>query len=233
MAGTLETMTPLRFLFRLVFASSLLFLALRSNASPTTPQNHNSLAMLNSSFDEIISHCYTPEGQETRGVLPVDLKHCEDALAILVRTEDFTTRFRFSKNPRAMAISIPIGWQKGTDATCRIIVNCENDRDTGVFRYADIAQSARRIIQNCVNKPDPLERYPLLKWGGIDGIRGEETFYVALARPIRRELEVKVANGTLVADGGLVDGEFELRDRFVRGAQEIKPTVIVSDLSLL
>ena len=232
MAGILEIMTPKCLLFRLVFASSLLFLALHSNASPTTPQTHNSLEALNSSFNGIISHCYTPDGADTPGILPVELKSCEDALSILVRTEDFTTRFRFSKNPRAMAISVPVGWQKGTNAKCRIIVSCENDRDTGMFRYADIAQSARRIIQNCVDKPDPFERHPLLKWGGIDGIRGEETFYVAVAKPLRAALEVVEANETLVADGGLVDGALQLRDRSVRGAQKITPKVTTSDLSL-
>lgn len=197
------------FPLRLVFAPFLLFLALHTKATPTTPSNYNSLVTVNSSFNAIVSHCYTPEGQDTPNIQPVNLKACTEALAVLVRTPAFTTRFRFSKNPRAMAKSLPTGWQMGDDANCRIIVNCENDRDTAVFRYADIAQVARRIIDNCVDKPDPYGRFPLLKWGGASGVLGEETFYVAVAKPIRPTrlgLELEVGNKTPVAKGKLVDG---------------------------
>ena len=86
----------------------------------------------------------------------------------------------------------------GADATCRIIINCQNDRDTAVFRYADVAQLARMILDNCVDKPDPFGRYPLLKWGGVHGIMGEETFYVAVARPILHGLELEVTNRTVL-----------------------------------
>lgn len=109
-----------------------------------------------------------------------------------------------------MARKIPTGWQLGTQSECRIIVNCENDRDTAVFRYADVAYIARKIIDNCVDKPDPFERYPLLKWGGVHGISGEETFYVAIARPLNPALDGKIANVTVIASGGLGDGVFEV-----------------------
>ena len=93
----------------------------------------------------------------------------------------------------------------GAEAGCRIIVTCQNDRDTAIFRFADVARVARRIIDNCVDKPDPFERFPLLRWGGVAGIQGEDTFYVAVARPISRTLEIEVANTTVVPSGGLID----------------------------
>lgn len=201
-----EIIFSMRSKLRLVFASLLPFLALHSNASLTTPKNLDSLVTFNSSSNAILAHCYTPEGAETPGILPVDLESCREALQVLVRTPDFATYFRFSKNPRAMAMKVPAGWQLGADAACRIIVTCQNDRDTAIFRYADVAQGARRILDNCVDKPDPFGRYPLLKWGGVHGIKGGETFYVAVARPIVPGLELEVTNKTVFADGGLVDG---------------------------
>lgn len=104
-----------------------------------------------------------------------------------------------------MAVKVPTGWQLGPNADCRIIINCQNDRDTAIFRYADVAQIARRIIDNCVDQPDPFERFPMLKWGGVDGIKGEETFYVAVARPLRPVLEVEIVNQTMPASRGPED----------------------------
>ena len=98
----------------------------------------------------------------------------------------------------------------GSDAECRIIINCENDRDTAVFRYADVAHIARKILDNCVDKPDPFGRYPLLKWGGVHGINGEETFYVAVARPLNPSPDGRIANKTVIASGGLGDGVFDI-----------------------
>ncbi|CAF9930985.1 MAG: hypothetical protein ALECFALPRED_004773 [Alectoria fallacina] len=151
----------------------------------------------------------TPKSQETPGIKSTNLKACKDALAVLVRTPEFTTPFRFSRNPRAMAKVIPAGWQMGDESDCRIIINCQNDHDSAIFRYADIAQIAKRIIENCVDHPDPFGRYPLLKWGGVDGIKEAETFYVGVARPIRPALEVEVGNMTVVASGGLIGGIVE------------------------
>ena len=165
--------------------------------------------MLNSTSNAIQSHCYSPDNPETPGIQPVDLKSCNDALAVLVRTPDFTTRFRFSRNPRAMAIKIPTGWLMGQDGKCRIIINCQNDRDTGVFRYADIAQKARRIIDNCVNHPDPFGHYPMLNWGGVDGILGEDTFYVAVAKPMTSLSGVEIVNLSVLGSGESVDSGIE------------------------
>lgn len=201
----LNIMAPMCFRLCLIFASLLLFLALPSSTSPTTPEIQLSAVTSNSTPNAIVPHCYIPEGRDTPGIHATDLEACKDALAVLVRTPNFMTRFRFSRNPRAMAIEIPTGWQMGTVSDCRILVNCQNDRDTGVFRYADVAQIARRIIENCVDQPDPYGRHPLLRWGGVDGIEGTETFYVAVARPLRAAPEVEVANVTVIASGGLID----------------------------
>lgn len=95
-----------------------------------------------------------------------------------------------------MAKELPAGWQLGPGASCRIVVNCQNDKDSAVFRYADVAQIAGRIIDNCVEKPDPFGRFPVLKWGGIHGITDEETFYVAVARPLPSVLSVEGTNAT-------------------------------------
>ena len=194
----------------LVFAVSFLIHALHSHAFPTEPANQNSLVMLNSSINAITPHCYTPDSPETPGIEPVDLQSCRNALLVLVRSPHFTTSYRFSRNPRAQARSIPLGWQLGLDADCRIIINCHNDRDTGVFRLADIAQAARKIIDDCVYKPDPDGRLPLFKWGGVRGLVGQETFYVAVAKPIRSLRGVGAANGTVFTGEGLLDGVTEV-----------------------
>ena len=196
MARPHSATAPVCLSYRLTITSLLLVFALHSNGSPTISRNQDSLVTFNSTINDIIPHCYTPEGADTPHVQPVDLKACKDALAVLVQTPDFTTRFRFSKNPRAMARKLPTGWQMGTGSTCRIVVNCQNDKDSAVFRYADIAQVARMIIDNCVEKPDPYERFPMLKWGGIHGLLGEETFYVAVARPLRSVVALAGTNLT-------------------------------------
>lgn len=203
-------MAPSWFSPRLVFAALSLLLALQSNSLPTTPGNPDSLMMDNSSANAVINHCYTPNGQETPGIKPTNLQACKDALNLLVHTPDFTTEFRFSRNPRAMAKQLPIGWQVNYYSDCRILVSCENDRDTAVFRYADVAQAAKRVISACVDNPDPHGRLPMLKWGGVASLKNEDTFYVAIAKPIRPELEIEVANRTVITGGGLVNGAIEL-----------------------
>lgn len=189
----------------------LLNQALQSNAVPTKPGAHDSLALFNSSTNPIIiPHCYTPESQDTRGVLPVNLQACRDALHVLVRQPHFTDLYRFSRNPRAQAMKLPLGWQLGTVADCRIVVNCANDHDSAIFRFADVAQSARHIIDNCVDKPDPSGTVPLFKWGGVNRLKDENTFYVAMAKPIVNGLGSDGANGTVVTGLGAVDGAIEI-----------------------
>ena len=98
-----------------------------------------------------------------------------------------------------MARMVPIGWQKTTESDCRIVITCMNDRDTAEFRLADVAQVARRIIDHCIDEPDPHGRYPVLKWGGISGIT--ETFYVAVAKPIRPGLVLEGTNLSVIETG--------------------------------
>ena len=186
------------FPLHLGLAVLLLVHALQSNAVPTKPRTHNSLVLFNSSINAIMPHCYTPDSHDTPGIQPVNLQACKDALHVLVRQPHFAVGYRFSRNPRAQANRIPLGWQLGEYADCRIVVNCENDHDSAIFRYADIAQVAKKIIDDCVDKPDPDERVPLFKWGGVKGLKDENTFYVAVARPIRSVLGSDGANGTVV-----------------------------------
>lgn len=198
-------MAPLEFPPRLVSAFPLLLFALLSKASPTVPRDTNLLVTVNSSIDATVPHCYTPDGQDTPGIQSTNLNSCQDALRTLVHTQDFTTAYRFSKNPRTMAKKIPIGWQFESDARCRIVVSCENDRDSAIFRYADVAQVARSIINNCVDKPDPFGRFPLLIWGGVHPIKGEETFYVAVATPRPSGPGLELGNRTMVVNAVRVD----------------------------
>ena len=185
----------------LVFASLMLLLALPSSAFSTDPNITTLSAPIKSSLNAFQSHCYTPDSPGTPGIKPVDTQDCTAALSVLVRTRDFAKPFRFSRNPRAMARLLPIGWQKFAQSDCRIVVTCMNDHDTAVFRLADVAQVARQIIDNCVDKPDPLGRYPLLRWGGVSGVSAEDSFYVAVAKPIRAELELGFANLSVIETG--------------------------------
>ena len=194
---------------RLVLASLLLLFALHSNAFPATLRNQTSLVMFNTAFNAVRPLCYTPEDEATPGIEPVNLNACKDALRVLIHTPDFASQLRFSRNPRTMAKKLPLGWQLGREADCRIVLSCANDRDSAVFRFADVAQVARRIMDRCVDSPDPDGRYPLLRWGGVQGIKDEQTFYVAVARPIESGLEVEVANTTVSGGWGLDDGGFE------------------------
>lgn len=199
-------MTPSCFSPRLVFAAFSLLLALQSCSLPTTSRDPHSLMMVNSSANAIIGRCYTPDSQETPGIKATNLQACKEALNLLVHTPDFTTEFRFSKNPRTMAKRLPLDWQVNFYSDCRILVTCANDRDTAVFRYADVAQAARRIITACVDNPDPHGRLPMLKWGGLARLKNEDTFYVTVARPIRPDIEIEGANRMVLVRGGLVDG---------------------------
>ena len=181
----------------LVFASHMFLLALPSRAFSTNPNVPTLSVPINSSLNELVSHCYTPDSPGAHSIEPVDPQDCTDALSALVRTKDFTKRFRFSKTA-AMAVTVPLAWQSTRDSDCRIIVSCTNDLDTAEFRLADVAQVAKSIIDNCVYVPDPHGRYPLLRWGGISGVSTKETFYVAVAKPIRDGRELENADLSLI-----------------------------------
>ena len=194
----------------LTFALLLISLALQSNGSLIPSRYQDSLVSFNSSLDMVDTHCYTPDRGDTPGIQPTQLQACKNALHVLVLMPDFTTKARYSRNPRTMGRKLPVGWQLGTHAECRIVLSCENDRDSAMFSYADIAQSAKKIIDSCVDQPDAHGRYPLLRWGGVNGIGDQETFYVAVARPITSTLVGGVVNGTdMLAGGEVVDGIIE------------------------
>ena len=109
-------------------------------------------------------------------------------------------------------MKLPLGWQLGQNADCRIVVNCANDQDSAFFRFADVAQVARQIIGDCVDRPDPDGRVPLFRWGGVNRLRDENTFYVAVARPLQPLLASEgVTNGTVgIGWGSSVDGGVEI-----------------------
>ena len=107
-------------------------------------------------------------------------------------------------------MKIPIGWQLGPDAECRIVVNCINDQDSAIFRYADIAQVAKLIIDDCVDNPDPLGRVPVFKWGGVNTLNDEITFYVAVARPLPDVLGSHGEKGTVITGWGSDDGGIDI-----------------------
>ncbi|CAF9941661.1 MAG: hypothetical protein HETSPECPRED_003843, partial [Heterodermia speciosa] len=92
---------------------------------------------------DVIPHCFTPTSHPGIGLTnPSD---CNLALTQLIRQPDFTTLFRFSKNPRrADVVKLPKGWGAGA---CVIFVSCSNTVDVDVFRYADVAYEARRVIR--------------------------------------------------------------------------------------
>ena len=49
-----------------------------------------------------------------------------------------------------------------------------------------------------------------MQWGGVTDINGEETFYVAVARPLQSQLGVELTNETFIAGGGRFDGGIEV-----------------------
>ena len=186
---------------RLVVACFSLCFALQSNASPTTPRNQGSLVTVNPSLNAVNTHCYIPD--DNPGLEPAVLESCKGALAILVSTPDFAKRVAFTKNPTVVARLLPLAWQM---AGCRIVFSCLNDDDSAVFRLADVAQTAKRIIDNCIDQPDPSGRFPLLKWGGVALIGRSKTFFANVGKPIRHLLEIGGGNMTEIGGGGLIEG---------------------------
>lgn len=84
---------------------------------------------------------------------------------------------------------------------CIIFFSCENDRDAYTFRFADVAQVARRVIGNCVGRPDASGEWGTLRWGGLDELGDSRTFYVSVGRPVapRGALGGGLGGGNLLA----------------------------------
>ena len=50
----------------------------------------------------------------------------------------------------------------------------------------------------------------MFKWGGVNTLEDDITFYVAVAKPIQPLLGSDGANGTVVTGWGSVDGDIEI-----------------------
>lgn len=147
-------------------------------------------------LNAITPHCFTPD--KDPDIAETNLNDCRDALTILARNPDFTTRYRFSKNPRRGA-KVPRGWMSGK---CIILVSCENDRDAYTFRFADVLVVAKRLVDACVGAEN--EEWGLLRWGGVDDLGDSETFYVSVGKPYLPRtaagsvIAAELVNGTLL-----------------------------------
>jgi len=159
---------------------------------------------VNGTSNVIIGHCYTPAS--LAGVQETNPRDCREALKVLIRQPAFTTPLRFSKNLRR-GIKVPRGWTAGQ---CIIFVSCENDRDAYTFRFADVAQNARRLIDGCVGKPDETGQWGTFKWGGVDKLLDTMTFYVSVGKPVPPS--PGVGEGTVMAlmgNGTMIEVEVE------------------------
>ena len=157
----------------LYHALFVLFQILITHASPAVIEAQPSLPALNASTNDIHLHCFTPVAYPDRH--PTNVNDCKNALASMVLEPNFITPYRFSKNKRRFdVIPVPKGWGLGD---CVIFISCENDRDTDVFRLADVAGQARKIIQACVDGQ-------ATPYGGVDGIGTVGTFYVSVGKPL-------------------------------------------------
>lgn len=131
-------------------------------------------SLSNGSLNEVIPHCFDQVSHP--GIGFTNAADCNRALEGLIRQPGFTTLYRFSKNPRrADVIKVPMGWGAGA---CVIFVSCSNTRDTDVFRYADVAYEARKIIKKCID--DQTEE----PYGGLNEVGLYGTFYVSVGRPV-------------------------------------------------
>lgn len=141
-------------------------------ALPSAALYHPLAKPSNSTLDDITPFCFDTESHP--GIRVTNAPDCHRALGLLIRQPGFTTPYKFSKNPRRLdVISLPKGW--GADL-CVIFISCANAQDTGIFRYADVAREARKVIRNCVdNQPEP--------YGGLYQVGSEGTFYVSVGRP--------------------------------------------------
>ena len=167
-----------------------------THASPAAIGAQPSLPALNASTNEVHLHCFTPGLHPERPLTNVN--DCKNALALMVLEPNFITPYRFSKNSRRFdVIPVPKGWTSGD---CIIFVSCENDRDTDVFRLADVAGQARKIIQACVEGQATPH-------GGINGVGTVGTFYVSVGKPLNARVSStsrRVAGSTVMGNATLL-----------------------------
>ena len=109
-----------------------------------------------------------------------------------MREPGFTTPYIFSRTPRFGVQTLPKRWKSGE---CLIYVSCINDHDVDVFRFADVAHQALKVIEACVDVQEPR-----LPWGGVEALGTVGSFYVSLGGPIQ------IVSGNLSDVGvGMVD----------------------------
>ena len=154
------------FLFPILFPNA--------QARPSGALDQQLPALSNTSLNEVIPHCFNQVSHP--GIGFTNAADCNRALEGLIRQPGFTTFYRFSKNPRrADVIKVPKGWGAGA---CVIYVSCSNTMDSDVFRYADVAYEARKVIKKCIR--EKIEE----PYGGLNEVGLYGTFYVSVGRPV-------------------------------------------------
>ena len=154
-------------------ALSLIPLALSLPSNPHYRISSTTQPPLDASQLSTNPFCFNPTSHP--GIVTTNAVDCDRALGVLVRQPHFATPFKFSKHssPFFDVILLPKGWGSGE---CVIFVSCANKEDTEIFRYADVARIARRVITDCV-KDNPVP------YGGLEEIGSAGTFYVSVGRP--------------------------------------------------
>ena len=157
-----------------------------AQALPSGTLDQQLPALSNTSLNEVIPHCFNQVSHP--GIGFTNAADCNRALEGLIRQPGFTTLYRFSKNPRrADVIKVPKGWGAGA---CVIFVSCSNTRDSDVFRYADVAYEARKVIKKCIS--DEIEE----PYGGLNEVGLYGTFYVSVGRPVAPRARQPILEGT-------------------------------------
>ena len=145
-------------------------------AGPTVTGSEPSLSpsiTTSNATDNFLLHCFTPFAHPDRKA--INATECKKAVRLLVLSPGFTKEYKFSKNKRRFdVISLPRGWQSGD---CLIMLSCENDLDSSVFRLSDVARQANKIMEACVLDGET-------PYGGVVGVSDVTSFYVSIGKPL-------------------------------------------------
>lgn len=160
-----------------IIASLLLFCVFNSHALSALEVSNSTIPLLKAStLGAVVPHCFSAGSHPQ--IRPTNLEDCKSTLRRLIHQPGFNDLHRFSRNHRR-GIQVPIGWRSGN---CVIFLSCENDYDADDFRYADIARSAKWVIDQCVDLPEGKT-----SWGGVNSTGNPEvgSFYVSInSRPV-------------------------------------------------
>ena len=179
----------------MIYGLLLLLISVAPHAASMVIDLNPNISIISS--NRIISHCFTPDSHPDMG--ETNLRDCRDTLVAIAHTPDFTTPIRFSKNPRSGA-SLPRSWRSGE---CLIFVSCENNRDSYTFRFADVLQLAKNLVDTCVGTIE-TEKWGILRWGGVEVLGDSRTFYVSVGKPRPRSasggnvIPANIVNGTIL-----------------------------------